>query len=184
MDESNSRLIALVDEFLNITRIEQGRVKYDFLKHDLNEIIEQVVREFKGRAEQKGIKLIWQKPSHLVELFFDKEKIRHVVFNYIDNATKYSTRGVVSVSLKEEHDGVSVKVIDNGIGFDRTDEVNFFQKFYRGENVRGTNVNGTGLGLYVCSKFMEAHQGRVWAKSLGLGKGSEFGFWLPYKIRS
>lgn len=184
MDESNSRLIALVDEFLNITRIEQGRIKYDFLKYDISEVIDQVVKEFKERALQKNIKILWNKPNRSVELFFDKEKVRHVIFNYLDNAIKYSDQGTVSIFLKDDNEGVGIKIVDTGIGFERSDEVNFFQKFYRGENVRGTNVNGTGLGLYVCSKFIEAHQGRVWARSVGLGKGSEFGFWLPYKIRT
>ena len=74
-----------------------------------------------------------------------------------------------------------MRVKDSGLGFSKVDEANFFQKFYRGENVRGTNVNGTGLGLYVCRKFIETHGGRVWAHSDGLGKGSEFGFWVPFK---
>lgn len=181
MDESNTRLIILVDEFLNITRIEQGRVKFNFEQHDLRVLIDSVVEELCNRAEYKNLYLEWKRPEKQVRVFFDKEKLRHVIFNYIDNAIKYSEEGVITIFVKENEEGVVVKVVDMGIGFERTDEVNLFQKFYRGENVKGTNVNGTGLGLYVCSKFIEAHHGRVWAKSLGLGKGSEFGFWIPYK---
>jgi signal transduction histidine kinase len=89
----------------------------------------------------------------LPKVFFDEEKIRHVIFNFIDNAIKYSDLGAVKVFAVEEGEGVSVRVKDNGIGFDKIDEANFFQKFYRGNNVRGVNVNGTGLGLFVCAKF-------------------------------
>ncbi len=81
----------------------------------------------------------------------------------------------------EEGGGVAVRVADEGIGFEKQDEVSFYQKFYRGDNVKATAVTGTGLGLYVCRKFIQAHNGRVWAHSDGLGKGSEFGFWIPLK---
>lgn len=184
MDESNTRLVNLVDEFLNITRIEQGRIKYDFLEHDLSEVVDSVVDEISNRAKQKGILIVWRKPSRPVKIIFDEEKIRNVILNYVDNALKYSEDGKVVITVKENNTGVLFQIDDEGVGFDRVDEVNLFQKFYRGENVRGTNVNGTGLGLYVCSKFVEAHHGRVWAKSAGLKKGSEFGFWLPFNHRS
>jgi signal transduction histidine kinase len=181
MDESNGRLIALVDDFLNITRIEQGRVKYEFKKQSIDKLVDSVVNELTDRAEQKGLSIEWKKPKDPIELLFDDEKIRHVIFNYIDNAIKYSEAGKIVVAVKKNDDGLFLTVNDKGIGFDRTDEVNFFKKFYRGENVRGSNVNGTGLGLFVCAKFVEAHHGRVWAKSAGLGQGSEFGFWIPLK---
>lgn len=181
MDESNGRLIALVDDFLNITRIEQGRVKYEFKKQSIDKLVDTVVNELTDRAEQKNLSIEWKKPKDPIELFFDDEKIRHVIFNYVDNAIKYSEAGKIVVAVKKNDDGLFLTVNDKGIGFDRTDEVNFFKKFYRGENVRGSNVNGTGLGLFVCAKFVEAHRGRVWAKSAGLGQGSEFGFWIPLK---
>ena len=94
-------------------------------------------------------------------------------------AIKYSEKGDIKILLTKESGGVAMRVKDGGIGFEKNDEVNFYQKFYRGENVKNTNVNGTGLGLYVCRKFIEGHGGRVWAKSPGLNKGSEFGFWVP-----
>ena len=180
MDASNERLVKLVDEFLDISRIEQGRTKFDFKQCDLRETISSVVAELKEKADEKCRQIIWTPPVDKCEAAVDEEKIRNVVFNYIDNALKYSDCGEVKVFLESENDGWNVRVRDNGLGFGKTDEASFFQKFYRGENVKGTNVNGTGLGLYVCRKFIEAHNGRVWAKSDGLGKGSEFGFWIPF----
>ena len=180
MDASNERLVKLVDEFLDISRIEQGRTKFDFKQCDLRETISSVVAELKEKADEKCRQIIWMPPATECQANVDEEKIRNVVFNYIDNALKYSDCGEVKVFLESENDGWNVRVRDNGLGFGKTDEASFFQKFYRGENVKGTNVNGTGLGLYVCRKFIEAHNGRVWAKSDGLGKGSEFGFWIPF----
>ncbi len=179
MDESNTRLVKLVDDFLNITRIEQGRTKFDFAKVSIRPTIESVVRELKDRAEQHGLKLSIVLPKQLPLVKMDEEKIRHVIFNFVDNAIKYSTKGTIVIMAHEEEGRLVLKVTDRGFGFDKVDEANFFQKFYRGNNVKGTNVNGTGLGLYVCRKFIEAHGGRIAAHSPGLGKGSEFSFALP-----
>lgn len=179
MDETNQRLVSLVDEFLDITRIEQGRTKFVFLAADLSKTIDSVVAELRHKLRGKDLSISWQKPDAPCLATVDEEKIRHVIFNFLDNAIKYSEHGVITVKIAPERSGYAISVTDLGLGFEEKDRVNFFQKFYRGKNVEGINVNGTGLGLYVCNKFIEAHGGRVWATSPGLGKGSEFGFWVP-----
>lgn len=180
MDESNQRLVNLVDDFLNITRIEQGRTKFDYTKNNINEMVSSVVKELEPRAEQNGLKIVWKVPDVNFEVSCDQEKVRNVVFNFIDNAIKYTEKGQIVVILEKHDNGIVARVRDTGFGFGPIDQANFFQKFYRGVNVKGTNVTGTGLGLYVCRKFIEAHGGEVWAKSSGLKKGSEFGFWIPF----
>ncbi len=181
MDESNERLVKMVDEFLDITRIEQGRTKYNFENKKINDIIDSVIKELLPKAEAKHLKVVINYKTDKTLVSVDEEKVRHVVFNFVDNAIKYTESGNFNVFVEELNGGLALKVQDHGIGFDKVDEVNFFQKFYRGENVKGTNVNGTGLGIYVCKKFIENHGGMVWAHSSGLGKGSEFGFWIPYE---
>jgi len=184
MNESNERLVSLVDQFLDVTRIEQERTKFDFKKADLAVIAKSVVKELAQKAQGKGLKVKMDVEKKLPSFFMDEDKIRHVVFNFVDNAIKYSDNGTIQVLVSLDDERVNVRVQDQGFGFNREDEVNFFQKFYRGKNVEGTNVNGTGLGIYVCKKFIEAHGGEVWAKSAGLGKGSEFGFWIPLKLEN
>lgn len=179
MDQSNERLVKLVDEFLNISRIEQGRTKYSFDYHDMNQLIESVVKELTDRAKNAGLRISWKANAKASDIYMDDEKVRHIVFNYIDNAIKYSGKGTIKVFTTMEDRGISVRVVDEGMGFGPEDEAAFFHKFYRGKNVEGTNVNGTGLGIYVCRQFAEAHGGHVWAHSPGPGKGSEFGFWIP-----
>ena len=180
MGESNEGLIKLVDEFLDITRIEQGRTKFSFDYYDFNELIKTVVKDVSARAKSKKLKILFKENAQVKKVYCDEEKIRHVLFNYIDNAIKYSDKGKIEVILElEEEERVVVRVKDNGVGFTPEDDANFFQKFYRGKNVEGENVTGTGLGLYVCRKFIEKHDGEVWAKSPGLGEGSEFGFFIP-----
>lgn len=179
MDETNQRLVSLVDEFLDITRIEQGRTKFVFAEANIIKIVDSVVIELRHKLRGKSVSVAWQKPAKPYLAVIDEEKFRHVIFNFLDNAIKYSEKGVITVTVTTEADGYAVRVIDQGLGFEEKDRVNFFQKFYRGQNVEGINVNGTGLGLYVCNKFIEAHGGKVWAMSQGVGKGSEFGFWVP-----
>ncbi len=179
MNESNERLVKLVDEFLDITRIEQERTKFNFEKLDLKDTIASVLKELSQKSKSKRLVVQTDILPKDTVVDMDEEKIRHVVFNFVDNAIKYSDKGTIKVSVNEEDSGFCLRVKDQGFGFEKEDEVNFFQKFYRGKNVVGTNVNGTGLGIYVCKKFIEAHGGKVWAKSPGLGKGSEFGFWIP-----
>ena len=181
MDESNERLVKLVDDFLDITRIEQGRTKFSFDTYDMNELVTSVVKELTNRAKDRKLKIVWKASKEKQDIYMDDEKVRHVVFNYIDNAIKYTPKGNITVMLEPDERGLTLRVKDTGIGFGKEDEANFFQKFYRGKNVEGTNDNGTGLGIYVCRKFIETHGGHVWAKSKGTGRGSEFGFWIPYQ---
>ncbi|MBI2038016.1 MAG: hypothetical protein HYT15_03780 [Candidatus Magasanikbacteria bacterium] len=181
MDLNNEHLVKLVDTLLDITRIEQGRTKYSFAMNNICALIDESVSDLKLKAKEKKMKLVWTCPKKMTDVCCDQEKMHHVIYNFIDNALKYSEKGSVKVTLKEEGGGIAMKVVDNGIGFNKVDENNFFHKFYRGDNVRTIGISGTGLGLYVCRKFVEAHSGRVWAHSEGLGKGSEFGFWIPVK---
>lgn len=181
MDINNEHLVKLVDQFLDISRVEQGRTKYEFNSIDLCGLIDSAMNDLKVKAKQKKMEIKWACPKRIEKIDCDQEKIHHVIYNFLDNAVKYSVKGNVKVTLKREDGGVVVRVTDEGLGFEKQDQVNFFQKFYRGANVKAVAVTGTGLGLYVCRKFIEAHNGRIWALSDGLGKGSEFGFWIPVK---
>lgn len=181
MDESNERLVKLIDEFLDITRIEQGRTRFSYADHDFNEMVSSVVKELQGRVGGKHLRLVFVPNKQIKNVYMDDDKVRHVIFNFIDNAVKYSEKGTIHAVVEKDRGKVVVRIKDNGLGFGPEDGVNFFQKFYRGNNVKGTNVTGTGLGLFVCRKFIETHGGKVWAHSAGIGKGSEFGFFIPIK---
>lgn len=180
MDESNERLVVLVDKFLNITRIEQGRTRYRLRPTKLPDIVDDVLKELEPKAKEHNLTIHW-KPRRVKEILLDEEKIRHVVFNYIDNAIKYTPEGEITIDVKRKDNGYVCTVKDTGFGFTKEEAAGFFQKFYRAESVRDTNVNGTGLGIFVCKKFIEGHGGKVWAQSDGLKQGSTFGFWIPDK---
>jgi signal transduction histidine kinase len=103
----------------------------------------------------------------------DKEKIRQVVLNFIDNAIKYTKTGSVDVSVHKNGDKVVFAVKDTGMGMTPEIKATLFQKFARGDGAR-MNTTGSGLGLYLAKEIVEAHKGRVWVESDGAGKGSTF----------
>lgn len=182
VDITNERLIHLVDEFLCSTRMDQqGEPVYNMKRGSIQEIIAGVVAELKERAEERKIKLAWR-PSRLPTTKFDAEKIRHVIYNLLDNAIKYSDRGTVCVNTKITRGQILVEVTDQGIGFTPGESEHFFEKYYRSAKARDSRANGTGLGLYVCQRFAEGHNGTVGATSRGPGKGSTF--WLSLPIQN
>lgn len=180
IDESNEHLIKLVDEFLNISRIEQGRTQYIFEKFSVKDMVQDVVRELSAKASPKGVSLKAKYPRGKAVIVGDMEKLRHCAYNFIDNAIKYTAQGRnIQVMVELMPRGVDVLVKDNGVGLDASDVRNMFQKFYRSPHIM-RDIHGNGLGLYVVKQFTESHGGRVWAKSKGVGKGSEFGFFVPF----
>ena len=180
IDTSNERLIKLVDEFLNVSRIEQGRTQFRFAEMNIVSLTEEVITELKEKSNPKNIRLILQVVLEVEKIIADEEKIRHCVFNFVDNAIKYSPVGSrIKVVLEPKNGGLNLQVFDAGVGLDKKDLTQLFQKFYRSPNVM-RDFQGTGLGLYVVKEFITAHHGKVWAKSKGVGKGSEFGFWIPF----
>jgi signal transduction histidine kinase len=177
--ESNERLITLVEDLLNISRIESGKLQFNYEVCQLEEIVASVVEEMTSTAKTKGLELKYLAPQKLSAVKIDKSKIRQVIINVIDNAIKYTPKGSVTVSLTENKGLIQFKSEDTGMGIQPTDLVNLFQKFSRGEHVSVLHTEGTGLGLYVGKMMIEAHQGKIWAESEGLDKGAQFYFTLP-----
>lgn len=178
---SNQRLIDLVENLLNISRMESGRMQYYFEPVDLVEFVDGLIKDLQILADRKGIYLKYNKPTKpLTKFFADQEKLRQIVMNLIDNAIKYTKVGGITIAVKEEENTATREkklifiVQDTGMGIDPADLPLLFQKFERGKGVSLVHTEGTGLGLYVCKQLVEAHKGRVWAESEGKGKGSRF----------
>jgi len=175
---SSDHLVGIVEDFLNISRIEQGRMVYDLVSVDIRKMIEVLVADYNIRAAQKGQKvefLFDYGQDYLVVA--DEGKIRQVISNLIDNGIKYSEQdGTVKIRLfKNSSKGkIVVSVTDTGIGMSEKTLKLLFQKFSRAEGVQRLYTEGTGLGLYVASEMMKVHRGRIWAESGGEGKGSTF----------
>ncbi|HHX58565.1 MAG TPA: hypothetical protein GX706_02260 [Candidatus Moranbacteria bacterium] len=172
---SNERLITLVEDLLNISRIEAGHLTFNFKKESLEELAQEVFESMTLAAKNAG--LVFEKnfpDKPLPAIYFDRSKVREVISNFIDNAIKYTKEGKVSVIIEETRSKVRLIVQDTGMGIGKDDLEGIFEKFRRGERGGRVNSDGAGLGLYVCRKILDAHEGRVWAESKGLGRGSRF----------
>lgn len=180
---ANNRLMGLVENLLNISRIEAGRIQYQFTPVHLETIIDELEGMFAIAAKNRGIDFVVvrsQAPLPLLSL--DASKIREVISNLIDNAIKYTEKGSVTVSYEHHSDCVAVVVADTGMGIDPKDLPHLFKKFERGSQAERVNVSSTGLGLYVGRKFAEAHGGTIHVESAGKGQGARFVLELPIHI--
>ena len=178
--KSCQNLINIVEDFLNISRIEQGRMVYEKSIFDMAELVREVVNEIKPNIQNAGLSLKLEMPDNFsAKANADRGKIRQVIFNIIDNAVKYSTHGTIRVSASADDKTVNVEIKDDGVGIDPSEIGKLFTKFSRAKSAGLTNISGTGLGLYVAKKMAEAHRGDIKVYSAGLGKGSTFTVELP-----
>lgn len=187
---SNERLVQLVEDLLNISRMDSGRMEFDFQEAKIEDLVQEAVDTLDLSAKQKSLYLHWQKPAvQLPKLKIDITKIKEVISNMIDNAIKYTQKGGVTVrvekgsyfdhAIREQKNVVRIIVSDTGIGMDKEDIDMIFNKFQRGREVSHYHTDGTGLGMYIGRKVVEAHHGRIWAESEGKNKGSRFILELP-----
>jgi len=177
---SVERLIKLVSELLNISRIEAGKVKAEFEISSLEYIINSVITELKSLVKEKDLYLEFKKGKEpLPKISIDKEKMRQVILNVIDNAIRYTKEGGVTVKCKKKENTYQVKVSDTGEGMTKGEISDLFKSFSRGKAGKKGWVEGAGLGLYIAKKYVDMHKGKIWAKSQGKGKGSTFYIELP-----
>lgn len=165
----------MVEDFLNISKIEQGGLKFEFTSVELGKIVTELAEEMQIPAQSKGLELRVVVPiDESFTVTADPTKIKQVFLNLIDNSIKYTQRGFVEIGLKHAQGSVVFYVTDSGIGMDAETKSKLFQKFSRGSEGGKINTGGSGLGLYLAQQIARAHQGDIVAESEGLGKGSSF----------
>jgi signal transduction histidine kinase len=178
--QSCQNLINIVEDFLNISRIEQGRMVYEKTIFNLGELVNEVIKEIKPNIDKTGLAFELTIPRNIsTQVNADRGKIKQVIGNIIDNAVKYTVHGSIKVSVSTDKSLVKVAVKDSGVGIDPNEIDKLFNKFSRTKDANKTNIHGTGLGLYIAKKIVEAHSGDIKISSEGLGKGSTFTIELP-----
>ncbi len=178
--QSNERLISLVNNLLNISKINAGKMELNFEKIYLQDLIKSTIDELENDARKKNITLIFEKPlKKEYQVLVDKESIRQVILNIVDNAIKYTNSGKITVSLKKNGYNYRIKIQDTGEGLTKEEITEIFKSFFRGKRSRKTI--GSGLGLHIAKKFVKMHKGEVWVESQGKGKGSTFYIDLPIR---
>jgi two-component system phosphate regulon sensor histidine kinase PhoR len=179
------RLNRLIEDILNVSRIESGLIKINKVPVSLTILIEEQLQMIKSYAEEKNIEIIGQKPIVFDQVYADKDMISQVIVNLLSNAVKY-TRPGGSVRIKTEVDEIAglarVSITDTGVGIPENELGHLFEKFYRVEANKNV-AKGTGLGLNLVKQILEkVHNGRVFVESK-VGVGSTFGFELPLATR-
>lgn len=176
---ANERLLNLIENLLDISRIEAGRLEFNIEAVSLAEIAEEIKDGFEPKIKLKSLKLLTYYPKNLPKVLTDKIKIKEVISNLVDNAIKYTESGEISLDLHQEGTSVVFSVNDTGMGISPDDVGRLFNKFVRGTGSNASHPEGTGLGLYFARVVIENLGGRIWAESVGKGQGSKFSFSLP-----
>lgn len=176
---ANDRMINLVNDLLNISRIEQGRLQLNFQSVDLGVLAYEVHKSLQLRANEHKQQFLLSIDQNVPKVSADPEKTKEVISNIMENALKYTfDQGTINARVTANELGVWVLVKDNGVGIPKSKQKDLFQKFSRVENPLSSLTTGTGLGLYAVKQLVEKQKGQVWFESEE-GKGSTFGFVLP-----
>ncbi|NTV40719.1 MAG: hypothetical protein HGA61_00370 [Candidatus Moranbacteria bacterium] len=197
---SSERLVQLIEDLLNVSRIESGRMIFAFEKASVEKLLKELYENFVLISRAKKFYFELKLPEEpLPEIVMDYSKIRELVSNFIDNALKYTEKGGIKIKAEIRKEGVvidesgfvvpekksdfgrmlRITVSDTGIGIPKDEIPHLFRKFSRGKDVSRLHVGGTGLGLYVGKAIVEAHHGQVWVESEGTGLGSKFIIEIP-----
>lgn len=176
---SSERMVHLINDFLNVSRLQTGKFLIDKRPVDLAKVIEQELDSLMTNAQSRKLSFVYKSPEDFPMLNLDEDKIRQVIMNFSDNAIYYSPEGSkITVKLVIDDKEAVFTVNDTGIGVPRAEQSQLFTKFYRASNARKQRPDGTGVGLFLAKKVIDAHDGKIVFHSAE-GKGSTFGFRLP-----
>jgi PAS domain S-box-containing protein len=175
MDSHLERLTKLINDLLDISKIQMGKLKYNKQPVLIDEVVDEVLEDFQTSISSHRI---IKKGKTKKKVWADKQRISQVLVNLISNAVKYSPgEDKVIVKLRDREDEIVVGVRDFGIGVPPESHSKVFEKFYRAETLEGLNIEGFGLGLYLCDEIIRRHNGKIWVEDEA--RGSTFKFTLP-----
>lgn len=180
LNTSAERLIALIKNLLDISRIESGRLELNLQSVDLVKMTDDLVQSLYPNAVAKGLKLVFHHPpADMPHVVADEQRLRQVMLNFIDNAIKYTPKGRIDVKVEHVEDDMVFSVTDTGKGLTADEISRLFHKFSRVGGAARFHTEGTGLGLYVAKQIVNEHRGDVEVSSQGVGKGSTFAMRMP-----
>ncbi len=180
LEKANNHTVSLsnlLNDLIDISMIESGEMRMSFRYFDIISFIKNIINELHHMAEEKNIKIIFNPLIENLDVFGDKEKLKQVFVNLLQNAIKYTDNGYVEIILENEKKFVNVLIKDTGIGIPAEDLNRIFERFYRVDKARSRAVGGTGLGLAIVKHIIEAHNSKIIVHSK-LGEGSQFSFKL------
>jgi signal transduction histidine kinase len=180
IDKNLARLIRLVSDLFDFTKIEAKKIDWSFEEENLTVLIEEVIEILSPLALDKKISIIYEPSGHII-MKFDLERIEQVLVNLIENAIKFSDQKTeIRINVQQDPESVTVSIKDHGIGIPEKNIETIFDKFSTVPSGRDGKTEGTGLGLAICKAIVEAHGGKLWVESIR-GVSSTFYFTLPKK---
>jgi PAS domain S-box-containing protein len=177
---SNERMIGLINDLLNVTRIEEGKFLYKPEKMQMEGIVVNVIQDSEDVIKMKNVSVKFEKSKKLLPpVVIDEEKMSLAIHNLLDNALKYTPeKGKIAISLEEKDNEIVFKIKDTGVGIPEDQKERIFTKFFRGSNVIKMETEGSGLGLYTTKNIIDSHKGKIWFESEE-NKGTTFYFSIP-----
>lgn len=177
--ENNERMIRLVNDLLDVSRVEMGRMAFSPKQTNIYVLIEKIINASAPFAQANNVTLSMEAPSTLPNVLTDPDKISLTIQNLVDNAIKYTKeKGDVKVSMEADKNFVTVSIKDKGVGIPALQQKHIFKKFFRSDNVMKNQTVGTGLGLFIARSIVEGNKGKIWFESKE-GEGTTFFFTLP-----
>jgi signal transduction histidine kinase len=181
ISQNAEQLTRLVKNLLDFSKIEEGKIEYNFAPTDIAELVTQQLRDFEKNDVQKSARIRVHISGDIPPLLVDREALSQALNNLLDNAFKFSSSDrEVEVHLKKDGENVVIEVADKGIGIPQDELEKIFDKFYQAKNAVKQSAKGTGLGLTLVKHTAEAHGGKALVKSK-VGEGSTFSLILPIK---
>lgn len=177
--ESDTKGVSTIQEILNAANIKSGKVSFIMSPFDLQGLIQTVAKDMRPTAEAKGLELSIELFPEPLTITGDSAQLINAYKNLVDNSIKYTPKGSVNLKLEKVGNKARFTVTDTGVGITSEDMVHLFTEGGHGKESQKVNVESTGFGLYIVKNIVEAHKGRVWAESEGMGKGSRFIIELP-----
>jgi len=182
--EMNERLVSLINNLLNVSRIEKDNVEFRCAETDVVGLVRKVMTDIAVKVRDGRARLVFREPPRpLVMVFIDADKLVEVLSNLIDNAVKYTDEGSIEISIadSDKDDHVIIRVKDTGVGMRHEDISHVFEKFFKPSKPSGQRQAGMsmGIGLYICSKFLHSMGGNIWVEATAPGAGTTMAVSLP-----
>jgi len=180
IQQSGMHLLGLINDVLDISKIEAGRMVLNLSENAPEEPIDAVVGRMMSLAKEKGLELHIETDKELPTLDFDLQRITQVLLNLVGNAIKFTHCGEIRIGARTQEHEIEFSVSDTGMGIPKADQDRIFSAFQQADSSISREAQGTGLGLAISKRFVEMHGGRIWVDS-EFGRGSVFRFTLPVR---
>jgi len=180
--ESAKHLLSLINDILDLSRIESGKMEVSMERFKIQDVVSEVSQSLSPMISQKNLRLIIEIPDETPEIYSDRKKVLQILLNLVNNAVKFTEKGEIRIKCKFDKDNLEVCVSDTGVGIKEESMKYLFEAFRQVDGTARRRYEGAGLGLHLCRKLVTLLGGKMWAES-EYGKGSSFTFTLPLKPR-